>query len=55
MDVILEVDKRGGFLTEGHDQIVRFNVQFAQAEQFDWEGAINGTLAQIGQRRGLFG
>ena len=54
MDVILEVDKRGGFLTEGTDQITKFTVQMAGVESFDWEGALQAQLGQLAQRRGLF-
>jgi sporulation-control protein len=55
MDVILEVDKKGGFLTESTDQLSRFNVQYAQIDTFDWTGALNHHVAQMSQRRGLFG
>src|SRR3712207_2853358 len=35
MDVILEVDKRGGAFTSGGDQMSRFSVQYAQLDSFD--------------------
>lgn len=55
MDVILEVDKRGGFLSEGTDQVSKFTVEFAQIEQFAWEQELQRYLGQLMQRRGLFG
>jgi sporulation-control protein len=47
MDVILEIDKRGGFLTGSHDQVSRFSVGFHQLDQFDWTTALNQYLAQL--------
>jgi len=55
MDVILEVDKKGGFASSGGDQMSRFSVDFAQLDHFDWAGALNHHMAQLTQRRGLFG
>jgi sporulation-control protein len=54
MDVILEIDKRGGFVSSGHDQISKFTVPFAQVDTFDWSGNLNHYIGQLTQRRGLF-
>ena len=54
-DVILEVDKRGGLLTEGQDATNRFTVPFDAIDAHDWEAQIQATIAQLGQKRGLFG
>ncbi len=54
LQVILEVDKRGGLFTEGRDAFGRFTVDYAQAEQTDWAAQIDGWLRQSAQRRGLF-
>ncbi len=36
VEVILECDKRGGFLTAGHDVIGRYSVSHADADRADW-------------------
>jgi sporulation-control protein len=54
MDVILEVDKRGGLLTEGHDAFGSFVVQYATAEQVNWPERLHGWLDEASRRRGFF-
>jgi sporulation-control protein len=54
MDVLLELDKRGGFLTSGSDAYNRFTVQYAGAEQLNWEQWLHEHLQILTQRRGLF-
>ncbi len=54
LQVILEVDKRGGFLTEGHDAFGRFDVDYATADRTDFVSQLDGWLRQSAQRRGLF-
>ena len=54
MDVLLELDKRGGFLTSGHDAYNRFTVQYAGAEQLNWEQWLHEHLQALTQRRNLF-
>jgi sporulation-control protein len=54
MDVVLELDKRGGVFTEGHDSFGRFTVDYATAEQTNWEQQLDGYLQQAGRRRGFF-
>ncbi|WP_066362009.1 sporulation protein [Herbidospora mongoliensis] len=53
IDVILEADKRGGFMSSGHDTYNRFTVplngDLGAAEQ-----ALNAGLHQMAQRRGWF-
>ena len=44
MDVILEVDKRSGMFTSGHDAYGHLRVDYATAEQTDWAGQIDGWL-----------
>ncbi|SCL31018.1 sporulation-control protein [Micromonospora nigra] len=55
MQVVLELDKRGGLLTEGRDTFGRFTVQHATAEGTDWTAQLDAWLRQSLQRRGLFG
>lgn len=54
LQVILEVDKRGGLFTEGHDAFGRFTVDYTAAQHTDWARELDGWLQQSAQRRGLF-
>jgi sporulation-control protein len=54
LQVILEIDKRGGMFTEGHDAYGFFTVDYAGAERTDWAAQLAGWLQQSAQRRGLF-
>ncbi|GLZ08849.1 hypothetical protein Acsp03_63150 [Actinomadura sp. NBRC 104412] len=54
MEVVLELDKRGGVYTEGHDAFSRFTVDYATVEHTNWEQELDGFLQQAGRRRGLF-
>lgn len=49
--VILEADKRGGFLSAGGDSFGRFAMAHADAEQADWASLIGGWLAETLDRR----
>ncbi|MGW0502051.1 sporulation protein [Micromonospora sp. NPDC003241] len=55
MQVVLELDKRGGLLTEGRDVFGRFTVDYATMDRTDWAAQLDGWLRQSLQRRGLFG
>jgi sporulation-control protein len=54
MEVVLELDKRGGAFTEGHDSFSRFQVDFATFEQVNWEQELDNYLQHAGRRRGFF-
>lgn len=54
MEVVLEVDKRGGLFTEGRDSYGRFTVDYAALGQTDWAGQVHGWLNDVGRRRGIF-
>ena len=54
LQVVLEIDKRGGLFTEGHDAFGRFDVDYATADHTDWAGQLDNWLRQSAQRRGLF-
>lgn len=54
LQVVLEIDKRGGLFSEGRDAFGRFTVDYASAEQTDWAAQLDGWLRQSAQRRGLF-
>lgn len=50
--VLIEVDKRGGFLTEGGDDYQQFTI--ATFEAGDLLAALREELRQLSERRGLF-
>jgi sporulation-control protein len=54
LQVVLEIDKRGGLFTEGHDAFGRFDVDYQTVEQVDWVAQLDGWLRQSAQRRGMF-
>lgn len=54
LQVVLEIDKRGGVFTEGHDAFGNFTVDYASAERTDWARELDGWLQRSAQRRGLF-
>lgn len=49
VDVILEVDKRGGFLSAGHDAYNRFSIAHSDASG-DLTGLLRDRLARMSQR-----
>ncbi|MEU7590285.1 sporulation protein [Micromonospora sp. NPDC049230] len=54
MQVVLEVDKRGGVFSEGRDAFGRFTVDHATADRTDWTAELDNWLRQSLTRRGLF-
>ncbi|MDQ1290120.1 MAG: sporulation-control protein [Actinomycetota bacterium] len=54
LQVVLEIDKRGGMFTEGQDAFGNFTVDYASAEQTDWARELDAWLQRSAQRRGLF-
>ena len=54
LQVVLEIDKRGGVFTEGHDAFGRFDVDYNTVDQVDWAGQLDNWLRQSAQRRGMF-
>lgn len=54
MEVILEMDKRGGLFMEGNDTYGRFTVDYATLDQTDWADKLNSWFTSVGQRRGIF-
>ncbi|GAA4426985.1 sporulation protein [Actinokineospora soli] len=49
--VVLEADKRGGFLRAGGDSFGHFRMPHQQAETADWAPVIDGWLAQVAAGR----
>lgn len=54
MDVVLELDKRGGVFTEGQDAFARFSVDYGTVHSTNWEQQLEGFLQQAARRRGFF-
>lgn len=54
LQVVLEIDKRGGVFTEGRDAFGRFTVDYATVDRTDWAAQLDGWLRQSVQKRGLF-
>ncbi|MFC8553530.1 sporulation protein [Streptomyces sp. NPDC057273] len=50
MEVVLEADKRGGFLSEGHDTVTRFTVSHG-AGAVDWNTEVDSWMRQLVGRR----
>ena len=53
IEIILEVDKRGGFLSEGSDRVGRLTVGHDGGG--DLAGQLEHAIADLGRSRGLFG
>ncbi|MGI5153260.1 sporulation protein [Plantactinospora sp. CA-294935] len=54
LQIVLEIDKRGGLFTEGRDAFGRFTVDYASVDRTDWVRQLDGWLRQSMQKRGLF-
>ncbi|MGW4465320.1 sporulation protein [Micromonospora sp. NBC_01796] len=54
LQLVLEIDKRGGVFSEGRDAFGRFTVDYATADQTDWAAQLDGWLRQSMRQRGLF-
>ncbi len=55
MEVVLEADKRGGFLSPGHDALTRFNVSHEGVGHQDWPAIVDGWIQQLVEHRGAYG
>ncbi|MGR3939312.1 sporulation protein [Streptomyces sp. BRA346] len=55
LDVVLEADKRGGFLSPGHDALALFTVDHEGVEHRDWNTEVDGWVRQLLDRRGPHG
>ncbi|MEU4148844.1 sporulation protein [Streptomyces sp. NPDC026659] len=54
MEVVLEADKRGGFLSAGHDALARFTVSHDEADRPDWNTVVDGWFRQLAERRASY-
>ncbi|MBL0778956.1 sporulation protein [Streptomyces albidoflavus] len=54
MDVVLEMDKKGGLFSEGSDTFRSFQVGLRDFQNTDWAGYLNQWLSEVGSRRNWF-
>ncbi|MFI2433625.1 sporulation protein [Streptomyces sp. NPDC018693] len=54
MDVVLEMDKKGGLFTEGSDTFRSFQVGLHDYHATDWAAYLNQWLSEVGSRRNWF-
>lgn len=52
VDVVLEADRRGGFLSSGGDSMCRFRLSHSDTDRRMLAGNLEATIRQLGQRRG---
>ncbi|MEU7848421.1 sporulation protein [Micromonospora parva] len=52
VEVILECDKRGGFLSAGHDAFGRYQVSHTDVDRVDWAQVVDGWLRETTSRYG---
>ncbi|GAA3045709.1 hypothetical protein GCM10020229_66200 [Kitasatospora albolonga] len=52
VDVVLEMDKKGGLFTEGSDTFRSFTVAHADVNATDWAGYLHQWLHSVGGQRG---
>ncbi|MEU6944922.1 sporulation protein [Streptomyces sp. NPDC046316] len=55
MEVVLEADKRGGFLSEGHDAVNRYTVSHHGVEQVNWNAEAESWMRQLIEHRASYG
>jgi sporulation-control protein len=55
LEVVLEADERGGFLSPGHDALMRFTVSHEGAGQQDWPAIVDGWMRQLAEHRASYG
>ncbi|MGH3566444.1 MAG: sporulation protein [Pseudonocardia sp.] len=55
LDVLIEGDRRGGFLDSGGDRVHRLSIPYHAIDHEDWESVLRQQLHELGRRRGLFG
>ncbi|WP_165396194.1 sporulation protein [Streptomyces sp. F001] len=53
LEVVLEADKRGGFLFSGHDALTRFTV--GHHDSRDWNAEVDGWIRQLVEHRAPHG
>ncbi|MFD8642260.1 sporulation protein [Streptomyces zaomyceticus] len=54
-EVVLEADKRGGFLSEDHDAVSRHTVGHHGIDQVDWNAEVESWMRQLVEHRASYG
>lgn len=54
-EVVLEADKRGGFLSPGHDALTRHQISHEGVEHQDWPTIVDGWIRQLVEHRASYG
>ncbi|MCX4765590.1 sporulation protein [Streptomyces sp. NBC_01275] len=54
LEVVLEADKRGGFLSSGHDALTRFSVGHQDVPGRDWNTEVDGWVRQLVEHRSAY-
>ncbi|MFC9806878.1 sporulation protein [Streptomyces griseoaurantiacus] len=55
VEVVLEADKRGGFLSPGHDALTRFTAAHQDVAVRDWNAEVDGWVRQLVEHRESYG
>ena len=56
VEVILEFDKRGGMLSEGHDTYGRYRINYDEVESIDFMAVVDGWVQEaLGRYQGMLG
>ncbi|MFE1270693.1 sporulation protein [Streptomyces sp. NPDC058758] len=55
LEVVLEADKRGGFLSEGHDALNRHAVGHHDVDRTDWNAEVDGWIRRLVEHRAPHG
>ncbi|MFF9493529.1 sporulation protein [Streptomyces flaveolus] len=55
LEVVLEADKRGGPLGDGHDALSRFTVPHEGIAAQDWAGLVDGWIRELVEHRASYG
>ncbi|GGL64800.1 sporulation protein [Streptomyces fumigatiscleroticus] len=54
LEVVLEADKRGGFLSPGHDALSRFTVSHGDVPHQDFNALVDGWIRQLVDHRAAY-
>lgn len=55
LEVLIEGDRRGGFLSAGGDHVQRLSIGYDSIDTENWEAIIGETLQELAHRGGFFG
>ncbi len=55
LEVLIEADRRGGFLTAGGDHVLRLSIAHDAIDTENWEAIVAENLEELAARGGFFG